>query len=352
MALSIQPNQQMLFIPYTDYSVTVDKTHLCAMRCVLTICFVGGCGVALSNISQYRLPTWGYVVDGLVTVSSGLALLGTGFSKKIPPEQEALMPSKLSVHTAPSITNSEDDFKLVEKLCEGKEKCGLEQAQGIVSDLKQQNQLALLNVIPPYYSGALGVQCYTHETQRTPLQYWAAQGNLAISQLLVEHGALDYCGGKNNTSALYEAAFYGHLPMVEYLMGQGAHANLAFQKNPLFYFIPKFVFEMVWCKSHLEYKACFACLHFILDSQSKKNPENLKFQLKIPIDEREANILCWLKKMQLIRTNHQGPMILELQEILIQFGASEQDQVTKADLTQQGMDIGVGSTLNEIASQK
>ena len=353
MTQAIQSSRQTIVIPGTEYSVTVDKTYLYAVRSILGLCVIGGCGVAMSSISQYRLPTWGYVIDAVLTVTSALCLLGTYFSKKEPPEQEALMAPKLSLHTAPSINDvSEDHMKLVEKLCEGKGKCDLEQARSIVKDLKQQNHLALLNVIPPFCSNTLGPHFYTHETQRTPLQCYASEGDLEISKLLVEHGALDYCGDKNNTSALYEAAFYGHLHMVEYLIEQGAHANLAFKKNPLFYFIPKFAFEMVMCKSHLEYKSCFVCFRYILDCHSKNHPENLKTQFKIPIDEQEVNILCWLKKMQLIRTQHQGPMIQELQEILIHFGASEQDALTKNDLMVQGMDIGVGITLYEIASQK
>ena len=353
MAQSIQSHQEVLYIPYTAYSVAVNKTHLCAARWVFAVCFLGGCGVALSSISQYRLPTEAYVVDAVATVVSGVAFAGTYFTKKMPPEQEALVPAKLAIHQAPSVADvSEESMKLIEKLCDGQGKCDLTQAKGIVEELEQQKQLALLNIIPPFDSGDLGAHFYTHETQRTPLQCWAAEGDLEICQLLIEHGALDYCGGDNNSSALYEAAFYGHRLVVHYLMDQGAHAHLAFQNNPLFSFIPKFAFEMIWCKTHQEYQECFACFRIILDSHSKHHSENLKFQLKVPIDEQEANILGWLKKMQLIRTHNQGPMILELQAMLIEFGASEHDRLTKADLTDLGLNIGSGSTLSEIASQK
>lgn len=354
MAQSIQPQQQTLFIPFTGYSTTVDKTQLCAMRCVFTICFLGGCGVALSSISQYRLPTWGYVIDGLFTGLSGLALLGTGFTKKIPPENQTLISLTPSTCTVPPVTEiPEDKMQLVTKLYEGETTCSLAQAQEIVTDLKQLNQLELLNVIPPSCSRTLGVQFYTHEDQRTPLQHWASEGHLEICQLLVEHGAWDYCGGNNNTSALYEAAFYGHLPVVEYLIKKGALANLSFLNNPLFCFIPKFAFEIVWCKTHLECKeSCFSCFRHILASHSKEHSGNLEFQFKIPVDEQENNILCWLKKMEQIRTNHQGPMIHELQKILVQYGATNKNVFTKAELKQQGLDIGSGSTLNEIASQK
>ena len=353
MTQSIQSHQLTLFVPFTKYSAVVDKTHLCAMRCVLSICMISGLALALSSLSQYRLPTWGYVIDGVFTVSSGLALLGTCFARKESPEHEPSMAPRLSLHgTSPTANVSDVHMKLVKKLCGEEEKLGLEHVQDLVTDLKSQNDLAVLNTIPIVRRPASGVYFYAHETTCTPLQYWASQGNLEITKLLVDHGALDYCGGRNDTSALYEAAFYGHMHIVQYLMEQGAHANLAFRKNPLYYFIPKFAFEMVMCMSSSECELPLNCFRYILNAHSKLYPDNLKFQFKIPVDESEATILGWLKKMQSTSVEHQLPMIYELQKVLIFFGAEEDNAITAAELLQEGMNIKVGLTLYEIACLK
>lgn len=346
MTKPISPNQQVLYIPYTDYSITVDKTHLIVIQCMLALSFLGGTGIgfaittalhrAQNFTSHYDAPfsKWGYILDA-VTALSGLCLFGT-FCKKAPPEQQN--------------TFSDGEMMIVEELCNREEKCSLDRVKKIVDYLKKNNRLEVLNALPEPRIGAPGGHSYTHETHCTPLQYWASEGHLEICKLFIKNGALDYRSGYNNTSALYEAAFYGHAPIVKYFIEKGFTPEMCFQNNPLYYFIPKFAFEMITCKNHLEYKPSFECFRLILNSYRQSKIENLEFQFKIPVDEREENILGWLKKKEQIAV-HQKTMIQELKSLLIQFGASEKAVLRKADL-QSISNIGTGMTLDEIARLK
>ena len=172
---------------------------------------------------------------------------------------------------------------LVHELCERdeqsgeKRECSLQHLKDLIAQLKTSNSLCVLNTIPDYYDINRDHFDYAHlKHDYTPLQYWAAKGNLEAVQLLVNHGAYDYCKGCNK-SALYVAAFHGRLEIVDYLLQQGANADIAFRESAFHYFIPKFIFQVSEYKFQISEKieskdSAIDCFEKILkDLKAKPN---------------------------------------------------------------------------------
>lgn len=351
MAQSVDFQIYKLSTPCVDF--TISKTALEVTQYLMVTLFISSSAVAISGMSkQYA---WSYGVN-IGTIMLSLLILGIscGFQKGDLCEKKSLFNQTLSQHTTPLVTDlSEKHIGWMHELCEMDEEghakeCTLERVNTILSKLKEEGSLYVLNSIPSYYiEESRHPLSYTHPIQYTPLNYWASKGNVEVVKLLVEHGARDYCADAPpyTTSALYEAALYGRIEVVQYLLSCGAHADLPFRNNSLFYFVPQFSFQIL--KEPLqEYKNTLHCLELSLLSLSKKDPINLQLQLKIPVDEEGANILCWLKK------NRTGPLAQDLADILIKWGANETASCNVHELTQKGMHIGNGITLVDLASLK
>src|SRR3569832_731601 len=161
------------------------------------------------------------------------------------------------------LTNSES---LILELCEtgsegARKPCDYNRAKSIIDELAKQNALDTLNSIPT-------------DNSFTPLQYWSMKGDLKIVQYLVEHGAVDNTYTlPNSTSmtALYNAVRYGQKEITSYLLEKGASADVAFDNNLLFSFIPKIIFEVYDKKAYglSPSTGFYDCLTLVLQSMSK-----------------------------------------------------------------------------------
>ena len=70
-----------------------------------------------------------------------------------------------------------------------------------------------------------GANINAHSQLPSPLALAAGEGKLNAVRYLLDEGAdINLCGGDGNT-ALTEAAFYEHLPVVKELLGRGANVN-------------------------------------------------------------------------------------------------------------------------------
>lgn len=338
-------------IPYINF--TLSETTLRVTQ--VTLGMLSGLGLMFGGLSQYYLPS-SWLTSSWLTPSwsctVGIALLGLGgtcmFKQNNLPDRESLLIPLIPPQQIPS-----EHLQLIHELCEitvegVSLECSLERVHAILSELQKGDNLRLLNTIPSYYLEQQRSPIFqTPLIQFTPLQHWASKGNLEVVKLLLEHGAVDYCAKSppGTTSALYEAALHGQIEVVDFLLGSGAHADLAFNGNVLRYFIPKFVFQLIQRTQAQEISV--ACLDHILISLSKNQPENLKLQLKIPVNEGE-NVLCWIDKN---RGQTQSTIAQQIMQMLIGFGATEQ-VYSLDDLCQQQMEVGTGITLCAESSLK
>lgn len=351
MALPIHSHYYKFSTPCIDF--TISKTALEVTQYLMVTFFIASCAVALSGVSKQY--SWSYGLNlGVIVVSLLILGITCCFQKQDLSEKKSLVNRVLSSHTTPLVSElSEEHMGLMHELCEmdgeGQPKeCTLERVNTILSKLKEEDSLSVLNSIPSYYmEESRNFLCYTRPIQYTPLHYWASKGNLEVVKLLVGHGACDYCANSPSytTSALYEAGLHGHIEVVQYLLNYGAHADLPFNNNSLFYFIPQLMFQML-LEPMVKYQGCLECLDLILTSLSESDPSSLQLQLKIPVDEDGANILCWIKK------NDTSSLAQDLVRMLVKWGANETAGCTLDELTQKGMHTGNGITLVGLASLK
>lgn len=215
-----------------------------------------------------------------------------------------------------------------------------ERLQQIVDDLKKRGQLAVLNSIPDYYYENRSL------SPQTPLSYWIGEGNLDAVRLLVENGAAvrvedgtapselheDSCisGTPAHCSALYLAAKYGQVEIIQYLFEKGVTANFTFSDNLLRSFIPTLLFDQV----HIMYvfqvgltDEVKTCLKLIFDSLP---PVELKEQFRMPLSYGLTNILAWIRGQADFQDKN------KLIELLECYGATDDDVLTIDQLHAQG----------------
>lgn len=216
--------------------------------------------------------------------------------------------TRLSDHNHPVVDireiESPEVKRLFFELCEvdklpnsGMIKKGLseERFQEIVDILKEQDRLYLLNSFFMTKAGLI----------ISPLLHWASKGKLDFVTSLVEHGAMDYLANIPFCywSALFKAAQGGHIEIVDYLLKNGAHADIRFKE---YRFSPYFIPYLI-CSESGKYKkkvlsiesldSQIACLKRILDYMVIYQPDQLKFQLTISL-MGERNIFDFLKTKQ------------------------------------------------------
>lgn len=232
--------------------------------------------------------------------------------------------------------------------------CSLERFKEILSILKDKNALYVLNSIPKYiveHSYKRDVfdippSCYT------PLQHWVSKGNIEAVKALIQVRASDLCKENNeihcDKSALYVAAMHGHNDIVQYLLKNGAKANIAFHNNVMFSFVPQFIFE-ISSKKNITHNQ-LTCLEIILNHLSAIDPKNLKFQLQIPIDffdrkDQYVNSIDYLDYRK--PSNYQ-----KAKRLLIKFGAKIGKVFSLKKLISLGSNVGTGFTLDETSTFK
>jgi ankyrin repeat protein len=244
--------------------------------------------------------------------------------------------------------------------------CDLNNLQQIVHTLKQHGALEILNQVPKYFLenrfGKKNLKLYT------PLQYWAAQGNLDAVKLLIANGAKDSpavnkqvgpliivgdCNGQESApgeSALFAAARYGHIQVVDYLLSQNkATPNIAFG-NVLHSFLPRLIFRLmegentsyfffkIFSPQHME------CLKLILKNF---DDQGVLFQLlQIPVDTRGHEPLNCLE----FAKQHDEALYQYLHQGLKDKGIHVIS--TFKELKNNGFPIGSGHDLGQIASMK
>lgn len=200
-----------------------------------------------------------------------------------------------------------------------KKQLTLDRLLEILAFLKEKNALSILNTIPvnPFVMDLGGV---TERHIFSPLQYWAFKGNLEFVKLLVEHGAKDYLADcpYGNRSALYRAAEWGNIEVVNYLLENGAHASIQFDNDSLRSFIPDHIFHIGrFCPTD-ELFPQIACLKRILEYMAVYQPKELIFQLKVPIDPGK-NAIKWAKDL------NDSSYLRKVYTLLKSYGAKERE---------------------------
>ena len=162
--------------------------------------------------------------------------------------------------------------------------CSIELLKTTIDTLWNRQKIKALNSLSECDFNAWN--CY-RLLALTPVQHWAKRGDLSKVQLLIENGAADQCVGKGSeTSALYQAAFHGHIEIVKYLLSVGARSYVTLNaETPLHSFIPQLVYE--YCNKGIFNENNKECLSILLVHFNCHAPKNLAYQLKIPIAEGE-----------------------------------------------------------------
>lgn len=217
--------------------------------------------------------------------------------------------TKLANHSCQAIeieTIKDEEIKnLILELCEYEDspwyyrtkKLSYERLKEILEILKAKNLLYLLNTIPVDHFHKERESWDTIHSVLSPLQHWAFKGRLNYVKLLVEYGAKDYLlySPFGNRSALYKSAQRGHVKVVNYLLENGANADISFESDALRSFIPDFIFHVRYVGGLEKSSNEFKCFKRILDYSALYHPESLSFQLTIPIAEGE-NAIEWTKE--------------------------------------------------------
>lgn len=342
---------------------THNTNALCASQAALGVLTVLSAGVSLEGWISHSFSYWIYPTS---YATFALSLLGIGATLACKPlVSAACNPPVVAPQEVPLLSLEEiaslNSTSLVHELCEmhpdGKHKpCTIERLEEIVIQLEHK-ALNGLNTIPEYYLSKPRSLLPLPSTFYTPLQYWASQGNLPAVKFLIQHGAVDYptpsediLNSSEMTSALYTATMAGHVPIVSYLLRQGAQPTIAFNQNLLASFVPKLIFELCLKISFRplitpERQAPFEGLRQVLQHLSLHQPSNLQLQLKIPIYP-EKNSLDWVETLY-----PQSPEREQLLQILTEFGGVKNNVISNDELTTHGK-IGAGFTLQEIFSFK
>jgi len=188
----------------------------------------------------------------------------------------------------------------------------------ILQFLKEKNLLFLLHAIPipPW----LTKDFRTERGIFSSLQYWASCGNIEYVKLLVEHGAKDYFSScpSGDRSALFRAATCGEIEVVNYLLENGAHAGIHFEHDFLRSFIPDLIYHCPDIIQIDDASRQIKCFKRVLEYMIIYQPEELCFQLKVPVSQRN-NIMGWTRIFL-----RNGPYA-SIYEILKMYGANERD---------------------------
>lgn len=265
---------------------------------------------------------------------------------------------------------SPEQSALLDELCERNQQgcevtCSTERCYEILTQFERGGGLAILNTIPKCCRNhSWKFSCRAH-VPYTALHYWAKKGNLSIVEMLVEKGAKDYfSSGKNSYqlySALQVAALCGHLPVVQYLLKNESHVDIAFvDKNVLRCFVPQLIFlracniRITGGGDECEFDSFLQCLDMILNALMVKNPINLQFQLNIPIEEGQ-NAFVHIEKVLLAFSHNERKRekLTMLKELLIRYGAAKDERAyTVEELRAAGHNIGIGFTLAHASQLK
>ncbi|MCJ1246909.1 Ankyrin repeat domain-containing protein 44 [Trapelia coarctata] len=113
---------------------------------------------------------------------------------------------------------NKDGANVLNLLCE-REDCKTSMAEKLIAKIKNEEKSAMLNNRSEIYDA--------------PLYEAAARGNLALTRLLLEHGAiLDMVGGPLGT-ALMAACAMGRLDVVKFFVGRGAETEYVEDGKPI-----------------------------------------------------------------------------------------------------------------------
>lgn len=330
-------------------------------------------GVINKN-NKDAVPAWAYPVDIGFTAIAVVVLIGSRFLiQKVGSEKTPLLQCQFPKgHRLDSVSDlSSDWLVLLDELCErdkdGEEMtCSLEKMSAIIEQLKEAKMLFLLNTIPNYflnnYESSADGRILMEPSFSTPLHYWAKRGNLQAVKMLLENGANDHFTEGDNfhriTSGVYLAALYGHPEVVEYLLKNGSHTDVAFSNNNVLRcFIPKLVFEITQFimirKKEEDVDNALKCLRIVLNHLKKQNLKNLNFQFKIPL-KKDLNCLNWIEWKY--STSAEGSQEFQrakrLKELLIEFGADKQKVYSIEELKTLSYNVGNCFTLHSATTLK
>jgi hypothetical protein len=335
---------------------TLSKTTLRVSQATLGLLAILSGSIALEGCIESNLPSWTYPTSYFTV---GFSLLGLATTLIFKPTVYTPITQRTPLLSSKEIS-SLDVSSLIHELCEmntdGTSKpCTMERLKEIIEELEIKEALKALNSIPKHYlSKSNSMKLFSlPDTLYTPLQYWAARGNLPAVQFLVKHGAVDYPDARveidsgKMTSALYAAVMHGHSSVTSYLLLHGAQATIAFNNNLLFSFIPKLIFEFCQIDAFgfpitLSF---FECLEQVLQHLSSHQPSSLALQLRIPISSGKGSF-DWVETVESPSNER-----MQLTQLLAQFGAIRNNALSNDELQSQG-NIGRGFTLQEISSFK
>ncbi len=317
------------------------------------ICVLVGSSLVLDRSCRETHHQWEYPVGGSLIAAGVIGYIFCNILGK-----SVLSTFKLKNHDRKSIQMDQATLLMtsskVHQLCEINENgtpfpCSKDQIHELIKTLKNTNGL---NIIPNYYLERDRDRSPIAIKIHTPLQYWAFKGDLATVQLLVKNGALDYFiphETREMTSALYVATQNGQADIVDYLLKEGATGAIAFNGNVLRSFVPKFVFEICnLASSGIVTDKATDCLEKVLRNLAENDPENLEFQLRIPISDG-YNSLAWVQYAQ--NENSNDPILRSLVKLLIKQGAKSDNAFTTSELEEKH-NIGTGLTLEALSRLK
>jgi len=301
-------------------------------------------------------------VGGVLTAVCIVSLFVTCFfEKKRVLETIPLLPSEFAkgAQLQPLYHLNSENQNLLDELCErdgeGRQiQSSLSRISAILDQFKQSYHLSILNSIPNCCANDPHQSIRRDFVFYTPLHYWAKKGNLPIVKILIKNGAKDYFTEGEDcyklTSALYQAALYGHPQVVKYLLDNGSHIDIAFaNQNILHCFIPKLTFELVQkiqkANKNEDQEGHLECFRLILSQLNLKNSGNLQFQLSIPID-KGYNALNWIDR-ELFNAHGEveKSLLTQLRDLLIKYGAVRKHVFKINELEEKGCNIGTGITL-------
>ena len=192
-----------------------------------------------------------------------------------------------------------------------------ERFREILQLLKEKNLLFLLNAIPipPW----LTKDFRPERSIFSSLQYWAGCGKIEYVKLLVKHGAKDYFSScpAGDRSALFCAAICGEVEIVNYLLENGAHAGIHFEQDFLRSFIPDLVYHSSFVIQTGDPSRQIQCFKRIVEYMIIYQPEEFRFQLRVPISEGSNIMRCTQYSIH--------PYKKSVYEILKRYGANERD---------------------------
>lgn len=368
VSLNSQVSSDVYMIKKTN--ITISSTSLRIIRCTSAVFAVLGTLSLVVFKGAMSVPIC-IVVAGVTAVAIALLVASLLLVKKVVEsdsgkhlfEQDKIPKGHRLYSTSdlnPNLTS------LLDQLCEegeeGKIKCPIEKLKDIVGQLKDANMLQFLDAIPACcYNNPQSsfFRMWNECSYFTPLHYWAKEGNLEAVEILIKNGAHDHFTEGENlyeiTSGLYLAALFGHPKVVEYLLKNGSRADVAFGKNNVLQsFIPKLIFDIG--QSWETHDGALDCLRLILSELKRKDPKNLEFQLRIPVESTLKNTLNaydWLEwENSDDKQSQERKKLKLLQLLLVEFGADKVGLCTTEELRAKSYNVGAGFTLCRISKMK